>query len=145
MPHIGCNPDGRRDTSERKKESNLEAPKKVIVIKWAKEEHAGGKQDPKATGGFLPTTAPCHLLDIEKTDEGEEPDHKQLSPDIPMGQAPQSEEDQSRKKNSVFIVLREKIAEFKSAGRHFLKKRRRPVPFIPKWGVDAISQYQKTD
>ena len=61
-----------RDTSQRKKESNLEAPKKVIVIKWAKKKDTGGKQDPKATSGPLPTTAPCHLPDIEKADEGED-------------------------------------------------------------------------
>ena len=56
-----------------------------------------------------------------------------------------SEEDQSRKKNSVFIVLREKVGESKSAGRHFLKKRGRPIPLIPKWGVDAISEYKRAD
>ena len=145
MPHVGRNPDARRDTGKRKKESNLEAPKKVIVIKWAKEKYTGGKQDPKATSGLLPATAPCHLPDIEKADEGEEPNHKQLGPDVPMRQAPKSEEDQSRKENSMFIVLREKVGESKSAGRHFLKKRGRPIPFIPEWGVDAISEYKKAD
>ena len=145
MPHVGCNPDARCHTGKRKKESNLEAPKKVIVIKWAKKKDAGGKQDPKATSGVLPATAPCHLPDIEKADEGEEPNHKQLSPDVPMRQPPKSEENQSRKKNSMFIVLREKVGESKSAGRHFLKKRGGPIPFIPKWGVDAIPQYEKTD
>ena len=145
MPHIGCNPDARYHTGERKNESNLEAPKKVIVIKWAKEKYAGGKQNPKATSGVLPATPPCHLPDIEKANQGEEPTPKQLSPDVPMRQAPKSEEDQSRKKNSMFIVLREKVGESKSAGRHFLKKRGRPIPFIPKWGVDAISEYKKAD
>jgi hypothetical protein len=85
------------------------------------------------------------LPDIEKTDEGEEPNHKQLSPDVPMGQAPKSEEDESGKKNSMFIVLCEKIGESKSAGRHFLEKRGRPIPFIPKWGVDPIPEYEKAD
>ena len=145
MPHIGCNPDARRDTSQRKNESNLEAPEKVIAIKWAKKKYTGGKQDPKATSGVLPATPPCHLPDIEKANQGEEPTHKQLSPDVPMRQAPKSEEDQSRKKNSMFIVLREKVGESKSAGRHFLKKRGRPIPFIPKWGVDAIPEYKKAD
>ena len=145
MPHLGRNPDAPRDTSQRKKESNLEAPKKVIVIKWAKKKYTGGKQDPKATSGVLPATAPCHLPDIEKAGEGEEPNHKQLSPDVPMRQPPKSEENQSGKKNSMLIVLREKVGESKSAGRHFLKKRGRPIPFIPKWGVDAIPQYEKTD
>jgi len=145
MPHIGCNPDARRDTSQRKNESNLEAPEKVIAIKWAKKKYTGGKQDPKATSGVLPATPPCHLPDIEKANQGEEPTHKQLSPDVPMRQAPKSEEDQSRKKNSMFIVLREKVGESKSVGRHFLKKRGRPIPFIPKWGVDAISEYKKAD
>ena len=145
MPHIGCNPDARRDTSQRKNESNLEAPEKVIAIKWAKKKYTGGKQDPKATSGVLPATPPCHLPDIEKANQGEEPTHKQLSPDVPMRQAPKSEEDQSRKKNSMFIVLGEKVGESKSAGRHFLKKRGRPIPFIPKWGVDAISEYKKAD
>jgi hypothetical protein len=39
MPHVGCNPDARCHTGERKNESNLEAPKKVIVIKWAKKRY----------------------------------------------------------------------------------------------------------
>ena len=145
MPHIGRNPDARCHTGERKNESNLEAPKKVIVIKWAKKKHAGGKQDPKAMSGVLPATPPCHLPDIEKADESEEPNHKQLSPGVPMGQAPKSEENQSGKKNSMFIVLREKVGESESAGCHFLKKRGRPIPLIPKWGVDAISEYKKAD
>ena len=38
MPHVGCNPDARCDAGEWKKESNLESPKKVIVIKWAKKK-----------------------------------------------------------------------------------------------------------
>src|SRR6266550_2117155 len=112
-----------RDTSQRKKESDLEAPKKVIVIKWAKKKDKGGKQGPKATSGALPTTAPCHLPDIEKADEGEE---QQLGPDVPMRQAHKSEENQSGKKNWRLIVLREKVDESKSAGRHFLKKRAVP-------------------
>jgi hypothetical protein len=145
MPQVGCNPDARRDTGKGKKESNLEAPKKVIVIQWAKKKYAGGKQDPKATSGVLPATAPCHLPDIEKADQGEEPTHKQLSPDVPMRQAPKSEKNQSWKKNSMFIVLREKVSKPQSAGRHFLKKRGGPIPFIPKWGVDAIPAYEKTD
>jgi hypothetical protein len=145
MPRVGRNPDARRETSQRKKESNLEAPKKVIVTEWVKKKYAGGKQDPKATSGVLPPSALCHLPDIEKADEDEEPIHKQLGPDVPMRQAPKSEENQSRKKNSMFIVLREKVGESKSAGRHFLKKRGSPIPFIPKWGVDAISEYKKTD
>jgi len=142
MPHLGRNPDAPRDTSQWKKESNLEAPKKVIVIKWAKQKDTGGKQDPNATSGALPTTAPCHLPDIEKADEGEE---QQLGPDVPLRQAPKSEENQSRKKNPMFIGLSEKVGKTQSAGRHFLKKRRRPIPFVPKWGVDAIPQYEKTD
>ena len=84
MTHVGCNPDARRDTGEWKKKSNLESPKKIIVIEWAKEKYAGGKQDPKATSGVLPATAPCHLPDIEKANQGEEPTHKQLGPDVPM-------------------------------------------------------------
>ena len=62
-----------------------------------------------------------------------------------MRQGPKSEEDQSRKKDSVFMVLREKVGESNSAGRHFLKKRSGPIPFIPKWGVDAIFEYKKAD
>jgi len=145
MPHIACNPDARCHTGERKNESNLEAPKKVIVTERVEKKYAGGKQDPKATSGVLPAAPPCHLPDIEKADESEEPNHKQLSPGVPMRQAPKSEEDQSRKKNSMFIVLREKVGESESAGRHFLKKRGRPIPFIPKWGVDAIPEYKKAD
>src|SRR5205814_9724152 len=95
MPHLGRNPDAPRDTSQRKKESNLEAPKKVIVIKWAKQKDTGGKQDPNATSRALPTTAPCHLRDIEKADEGEE---QQLGPDVPVRQAPKSEETESGKR-----------------------------------------------
>ena len=121
----------------------MEPPEKVIVIKWAKKKYARRKQEPEA--GVFPPTMPCHLPDIEKADEGEEPNHKQLSPDVPMRQPPKSEENQSRKKNSMFIVLREKVGETQSAGRHFLKKRGRSIPFIPKWGVDAIPQYEKTD
>ena len=143
MPHVSCNPDACRDTGKREKKSNLESPEKVLPAKGTKEKHAGGKQDPEA--GVLPATPPCHLPDIEKANQGEEPTPKQLSPDVPMRQARKSEEDQSRKKNSMFIVLREKVGESKSAGRHFLKKRGRPVPFIPKWGVDAISEYKKAD
>src|SRR5437660_11559739 len=90
MPHVGCNRDARCDAGKRKKESNLEAPEKVIVIKWAKKKYTGGKQDPKATSGVLPATAPCHLPDIEKSDQGEEPNHKQLSPDVPMRQPPKA-------------------------------------------------------
>ena len=145
MPHIGCNPDARRDTSQRKNESNLEAPEKVIAIKWAKKKYTGGKQDPKTTSGVLPANPPCHLPDIEKANQGEEPTRKQLSPGVPVRQAPKSEENQSGKKNSMFIVLREKVGESESAGCHFLKKRGRPIPFIPKWGVDAISEYKKGD
>jgi hypothetical protein len=73
------------------------------------------------------------LPDIEKPDEGEEPTRKQLGPDVPMRQGPKSEENQSGKKNSMLIVLREKVSESKSAGRHFLKKRGSPIPFIPNW------------
>ena len=62
-----------------------------------------------------------------------------------MRQAPKSEENQSRKKNSMFIMLREEVGESKGSGRHFLKKRGRPIPFIPKWGVDAIPQYEEAD
>jgi hypothetical protein len=85
------------------------------------------------------------LPNIEKADESEEPNHKQLSPGVPMRQAPKSEENQSGKKNSMFIVLRKKVGESESAGRHFLKKWGRPIPFIPKWDVDAISEYKKAD
>jgi len=45
----------------------------------------------------------------------------------------------------MFIVLREKVGESKSAGRHFLKKRGSPIPLIPKWGIDANSEYKKAD
>src|SRR5437588_5068355 len=107
MPHLGRNPDAPRDTSQRKKESNLEAPKKVIVIKWAKQKDTGGKQDPKATSGALPTTAPCHLPDIEKADEGEE---QQLGPDVPLRQAPKSEENQSGKKIRCSLCCAKKSA-----------------------------------
>ena len=110
MPHVGCNPDARCDAGKRKKESNLEAPEKVIVIKWAKKKYTGGKQDPKATSGVLPATAPCHLPDIEKADQGEEPNHKQLSPDVPMRQPPKSEKNQPRKKIRCSLCCAKKSA-----------------------------------
>jgi len=121
----------------------LESPEKVLLTKGAKEKHAGGKQDPEA--GVLPTTAPHQLPDIEEADETEKPNQKKLSADIPMRQPSKSERNQPREKNSMFIVLGEKVRESKSAGRHFLKKRGRPIPFVPKWGVDAISEYKKAD
>jgi hypothetical protein len=143
MPHISCNPDARCDTGEGEKKSDLESPQKVFAIKGAKEKYAGGKQDPEA--GVFPATAPCHLPDIEKADQGEEPNHKKLSPDVPMRQPPKSEKNQSRKENSMFIVLREKVGKSQGAGCHFLKKRGSPVPLIPKWDVDAIPEYETAD
>ena len=124
MPHLGRNPDAPRDTSQRKKESNLEAPKKVIVIKWAKQKDTGGKQDPKATSGALPTTAPCHLPDIEKADEGEE---QQLGPDVPMRQAPKSEENQSRKRIRCSLCCAKKSANPRVPAAIFSKSE--AVPF----------------
>ena len=38
----------------------------------------------------------------------------------------------------MFIVLREKVGEPQGAGRHFLKKRGSPIPFIPN-GVSTPS------
>jgi len=143
MPHISCNPDARCDTGKGEKKSNLKSPKKVLAVKRTKEKYARGKQDPEA--GVLPATAPRHLPDIEKADQGERPNHKKLSPDVPMRQPPKSEKNQPRKKNSMFIVLREKVGEPQSAGRHFLKKRRSPVPLIPKWDVDAVPEYEQAD
>src|SRR5438270_11193287 len=134
MPHVGCNPDARCDAGKRKKETKMEAPEKVIVIKGAKKKYTGGKQDPKATSGVLPATAPCHLPDIEKADQGEEPNHKQLSPDVPMRQPPKSVENQSRKKNSMFIVLREKVGESKNAGPPFSQRAEPSHPIHPKMG-----------
>ena len=62
-----------------------------------------------------------------------------------MCQAPKSEEDQSRTKNSMFIVLREKVSEPQSAGCHFFKKRGGSIPLIPNWDVDAVPEYEKGD
>src|SRR5205814_7834052 len=118
MPHLGRNPDAPRDTSQRKKESNLEAPKKVIVIKWAKQKDTGGKQDPKATSGALPTTAPCHA------DEGEE---QQLGPDVPMRQAPKSEENQSGKRIRCSLCCAKKSANPRVPAAIFSKSE--AVPF----------------
>ena len=121
----------------------MESPKEILAIKRAKEKYAGRKQDPEA--GVLPATAPCQLPDVEKADQGEKPNHKKLSPDVPMRQQPKSEKNQSRKKNSMFIVLREKVGEPQGAGRHFLKQRGSPVPLIPKWDVDAVPEYEQGD
>jgi hypothetical protein len=85
------------------------------------------------------------LPDIEEANQGEEPNHKQLSSDVPMGQAPKSEKNQSREKNSMFVVLREKVGEPQGAGCHFLKERSSPIPLIPKWGVDAIPENKQAD
>jgi len=126
MPHLGRNPDAPRDTSQRKKESNLEAPKKVIVIKWAKQKDTGGKQDPKATSGALPTTAPCHLPDIEKADEGEE---QQLGPDVPLRQAPKSEENQSGKRIRCSLCCAKKSANPRvPAAIHCAARKSRRIP-----------------
>jgi hypothetical protein len=62
-----------------------------------------------------------------------------------MRQPPKSERNQARKKSAMFIVLREKVGEPQSAGRHFLKERGSPVPLIPKWDVDAIPEYEQAD
>jgi hypothetical protein len=112
----------------------------AFVISWPRAENER-VQCERTTGtrassaiGNLPTSALCHLPDIEKADEGEEPTHKQLGPDVPMRQAPKSEEDQSRKKNSMFIVLREKVGESRVPGRHFLKKAGPSHPIHPKMG-----------
>jgi len=122
-------------TQARGKKSNLESPKKVVAVKKTKEKYARGKQDPEA--GVLPATAPRHLPYIEKADQGEKPVHKKLSPDVPLRQPPKSEKNQPRKKNSMFIVLREKVGEPQSAGRNFLKN--------PKWEVDAVPEYEPAD
>ena len=145
MPHIGCNPDARRHTSQRKNESNLEAPEKVIAIKWAKKKYTGGKQDPKATSGVLPATPPCHLPDIEKADDREEPNHKQFGSDLPMCQAPKSEEDQSQTKNSMFIVLREKVGESKNPAAIFSKSGAVPSHSSQNGVSTPIPEYEKTD
>src|SRR5258708_6618802 len=102
MPQVGCNPNAGRDTGERKQKSNLEPAKKVLEIQWTKKKDAGRKQEPEA--GVFPTTAQCQLPDIEKADQSEEPTHKQLRPDLPMRQPSKSEKNQSRKKNSMFVV-----------------------------------------
>ena len=143
MPNVGCDPNTRCETSKRKKKSDLESPKKILKTKWTKKKHAGRKQEPE--GGALPTTAPCYLPDIEKANQGENPNHKQLSPDIPMRQPRKCEKNQAREKNSMFVVLGEKVGEPKSAGLRFLKKRCGPIPLIPKWDVDAIPEYEKAD
>ena len=121
----------------------MKSPKKVLAVKRTKEKYARGKQDPEA--GVLPATAPRHLPYIEKADQGEKPVHKKLSPDVPLRQPPKSEKNQPRKKNSMFIVLREKVGEPQGARRHFLKKRGSPVPLIPKWDVDAVPEYEPAD
>ena len=145
MPHVSCNPDARCDTGKGEKKSNLESPKKVLAIKWTEKKYAGRKQEQKAAEGVFPSATPCHLPDIEKADQGEEPNHKKLSPDVPMRQPPKAEKNQSRKKDSMFIVLREKVGKSQSAGRHFLEKRGSAVPLIPKWDVDAVPEYKQTD
>ena len=106
-------------------------------------KNAGRKQQQAA--GVFPTTTPYYLPDIEKADEGEEPNHKQFSPDVPMRQPPKSERNQARKKNSMFVMLREKVGESKSAGSHFLKKRGRSIPLIQKWDIHAIPEYEKAN
>jgi hypothetical protein len=121
----------------------LESPEKVLPTKGTKEKHAGGKQDPEA--GVLPATAPHQLPDIEEADETEKPNQKKLSADIPMRQPSKSDKNQLREKNSMFIVLREKVGKSQGAGSHFLKKRGSPVPLIPKWDVDAIPEYEQAD
>jgi hypothetical protein len=143
MPHIGCDPEARRDAGKREQKSNLEPPKKVLAIQWTKKKDTRRKQQPEA--GVFSTTMPCHLPDIEKAGQREEPIHKQLSPDIPMRQPTKSEKNQARKKNSMFVVLREKVGESQSAGCHFLKKRGSPIPLIRKWDVDAIPKYEQAD
>jgi len=85
------------------------------------------------------------LPNIEKADQSEEPNHEKLSPDVPMRQPSKSEKNQSRKKNSMFIVLREKVGKSQTTVRHFLKKRGGSVPVIPKWDVDAISEYEQAN
>ena len=131
------------DTGKGEKKSNLESPKEILAIKRAKEKYAGRKQDPEA--GVLPATAPCQLPDVEKADQGEEPNHEKLGPHVPMRQPPKSKKNQSRKKNSMFIVLREKVGKSQTTVRHFLKKRGGSVPVIPEWDVDAISEYEQAN
>ena len=121
----------------------MESPEKVVAIKRTKKKDARRKQKPEA--GIFPAAAPCQLPDIEKADQGEEPNHEQLSSDVPMGQPSKSERNQSRKENSMFIVLREKVSEPQSAGCHFFKKRSGSIPLIPNWDVDAVPEYEKAD
>ena len=45
----------------------------------------------------------------------------------------------------MFIVLREKVGESKSAGRHFLEERGGPIPLVQIGEVDAISEYEQAD
>jgi len=45
----------------------------------------------------------------------------------------------------MFVVLREEIGEPKGASHHFLKQRSGPIPFIQKWNVDAIPEYEQAD
>ena len=143
MPHVGRDPNTRCDARNREKKSNLESPKKVVAIKRTKKKDACRKQEPEV--GIFPAAAPCQLPDIEKADQGEEPNHEQLSSDVPMGQPSKSERNQSRKENSMFIVLREKVSEPQSAGRHFFKKRGGSIPLIPNWDVDAVPEYEQDD
>jgi len=51
-----------------------------------------------------------------------------------MRQAPKSEENQSGKKNSMLIVLREKVDESKSAGPPFSQKAGQSQSIHPKMG-----------
>ena|SRR5207302_2961763 len=95
-------------TQARGKKSNLESPKKVVAVKKTKEKYARGKQDPEA--GVLPATAPRHLPDIEKADQGEKPVHKKLSPDVPLRQPPKSEKNQPRKKIRCSLCCAKKLA-----------------------------------
>ena len=62
-----------------------------------------------------------------------------------MRQPPESEKNQPRKKNPMFVVLREKVGKPQSPGRHFLEKGGDAIPFIEKWDVDAIPEYEQAD
>jgi hypothetical protein len=143
MPHVGRDPNTRCDAGKREEKSNLEPPKKVVAIKRTKKKDTRRKQEPEA--GISPAAAPCQLPDIEKADQSEEPNHEQLSSDVPMGQPSKSERNQPRKENSMFIVLREKVSERQSAVRHFFKKRGGSIPLIPNWDVNAIPEDEQED
>jgi hypothetical protein len=143
MANVGRNPDARCDTGKGEKKSNLEAPKEVLDIQWTEKKDACSKQQPEA--GVFPAAASSQLPDIENADQGQEPDHEQLSPGVPMRQPGESESDQARKKNSMFIMWREKVTEPESASCRLLEKCSGSVPLVEKRGVNAIPKDENGD